>query len=162
MADKVQKIKEWVKNLKSQASTIPNLGINALAGFQLACDDVIAFINSIPKEFGCEVNCTTKSEDLEEAAELYYEEDCPYEGDARVINNEHDVWFPSQAIEDAFIAGAEWQKQQMMKDAVEGVIVAKERSTIPPFQIRCKIVADRVPIDAEEDDKVKVLIIETE
>lgn len=32
------KIKNWVKNLKSQASTIQNLGINAIAGFQLACD----------------------------------------------------------------------------------------------------------------------------
>ena len=45
---------------------------------------------------------------LEEAAEIYYEQDCPYPGEARVVNNEHDVWFPSQAIEDAFIAGAEW------------------------------------------------------
>lgn len=49
MSDK-EKIKDWVKNLKSQASTIPNLGINALAGFQLACDDVIAFIDSLQNE----------------------------------------------------------------------------------------------------------------
>lgn len=53
--------------------------------------------------------------DLDDAAENYYEQDCPYPGEARVVNNEHDVWFPSQAIEDAFKAGAEWQKKQMME-----------------------------------------------
>lgn len=54
---------------------------------------------------------------------------------------------------------AEWQKQQMMKDAVEGTVVSKERSTMPPFQTKCKIVADRVAIDAEEGDKVTIIVI---
>lgn len=49
---------------------------------------------------------------LDEAAENYYENDCPYDGEARVVNREHDVWFPSQAIEDAFKAGAEWMAGQ--------------------------------------------------
>lgn len=49
---------------------------------------------------------------LDEAAEIYYEQDCPYPGEVRVINNEHDVWFPSSAIEDAFKAGAEWMAGQ--------------------------------------------------
>jgi len=73
-------------------------------------------------------NAAGKSEksvpnDLEEAAENYYGQDCPYPGEARVVNNEHDVWFPSQAIEDAFIAGAKWDREQMMKEAVEGKII---------------------------------------
>lgn len=52
------------------------------------------------------------SPDLDEVAENYYENDCPYDGEARVVNGEHDVWFPSQAIEDAFKAGAEWMARQ--------------------------------------------------
>lgn len=82
---------------------------NELDGYSAseALDYIEAYINTISKE--------SASEDLEEAAELYYEEDCPYEGEARVVNNEHDVWFPSQAIEDAFVAGAEWQKQKDYK-----------------------------------------------
>ena len=50
---------------------------------------------------------------IEEAADSYYENDCPYDGEARVVNREHDVWFPSQAIEDAFKAGAEWMANQL-------------------------------------------------
>ena len=53
---------------------------------------------------------------LEEAAENYYEYDCPYDGEARVVNREHDVWFPSQAIEDAFKAGAEWMAKQLKQE----------------------------------------------
>lgn len=49
---------------------------------------------------------------IDEAAEIYYERDCPYDGEARVVNGEHDVWFPSQSIEDAFIAGAKWMAKQ--------------------------------------------------
>ena len=55
---------------------------------------------------------TSISPNLDEAAENYYENDCPYDGEARVVNGEHDVWFPSQAIEDAFKAGAEWMAGQ--------------------------------------------------
>lgn len=50
--------------------------------------------------------------DIDEAAENYYENECPYDGEARVVNREHDVWFPSQAIEDAFKAGVEWMVNQ--------------------------------------------------
>lgn len=49
---------------------------------------------------------------LDEAAENYYENDCPYDGEARVVNREYDIWFPSQAIEDAFKADAEWMTRQ--------------------------------------------------
>jgi len=49
---------------------------------------------------------------LDEAADNYYENDCPYDGEARVVNREYDIWFPSQAIEDAFKAGAEWMARQ--------------------------------------------------
>ena len=74
------------------------------------------------------------SEGLRLAAEIYYEQDCPYAGEARVINNEHDIWFPSEAIEDAFKAGAEWQKEQMKKEYVDigraSVIGGKEGNEI--------------------------------
>ena len=69
---------------------------------------------------GYGAKCTTETpNDLEEAAENYYEQDCPYPGEARVVNNEHDVWFPSQAIEEAFKAGAEWYREQILSGAIE-------------------------------------------
>lgn len=53
-------------------------------------------------------------------------------------------------------------RNELMKDAVEGTVVGKDRSTMPPFQTKCKIVIDRVSIDAEEDDKVKIIICKSE
>lgn len=50
MEEKVNEINEFVKNLKNNAHKIPNLGLNSLAGFLLACDDIIAFIDSLEKK----------------------------------------------------------------------------------------------------------------
>jgi len=107
MDDKTNKIKELVKTLKAKANTIPNLGINSLAGFMLACDDVIAFIDSLQEEHA--------SEDLEEAARKWEDKVYIENGWQDECGTPH---APFSEIGNAFMAGAEWQKQQM-KEALQ-------------------------------------------
>lgn len=154
MSDK-EKIKQEVERLKHNT---PNA--YDLSRFMLL-EEIEDFIDSLPEESGCEVNCTTKSEDLEEAAELYYEEDCPYEGDVRVVNNEHDVWFPSQAIEDAFIAGAEWQKKQMMEDAVDAWVNTYESIT-NPYDNQVSFITNLSPSKFRNKETVQIIIVKNE
>ena len=53
------------------------------------------------------------SEDLEEACDNYYDETWDEHGGiAMVVNNCHDIWFPSQARSDFFKAGSEWQRKK--------------------------------------------------
>ena len=101
-----------------------------------ALSSIIDYIDSIPKESGCEVNCTTKSEDLKEEIE-------------RWIKKKHFIFTEIDEIIETASHFAEWQKQkdfeellksdmskfneyyekgrfdmreEMMKDAVEGQI----------------------------------------
>jgi len=58
------------------------------------------------------------SNDLEEACDEYYDETWDeHGGKAMVVDGCHDIWFPSQATDDFFKAGAQWQKEQMVEEA---------------------------------------------
>ena len=98
--NKVEKIKQEIERLKHNT---PNA--YDLSRFMLL-EEIESFIDSLPKESGCEVNFTTKSEDLEE--------------ELRRILNEH-YYFPDEddelrSIPDLakYIAYhfAEWQKEK--------------------------------------------------
>lgn len=53
------------------------------------------------------------SNSLEEACDEYYDETWDeHGGKAMVVDGCHDIWFPSQATDDFFKAGARWQKEQ--------------------------------------------------
>lgn len=53
------------------------------------------------------------SNDLEKACDEYYDETWDeHGGKAMVVDGCHDIWFPSQATDDFFKAGAQWQKKQ--------------------------------------------------
>lgn len=105
MPGKVQLIKTEIERLKHSTSNAYDRGRFMLLS------EIEDFIDSLPEE--------PVSEDLEEACDNYYDETWDEHGGiAMVINNCHDIWFPSQAMEDFFKAGANWQKEQMMKDAV--------------------------------------------
>jgi hypothetical protein len=63
------------------------------------------------QESSCDVNCTPKSDDLEEAADKYAENHgfrVPYDGSNKFYDDV-DV----KASKEGFIAGAEWQKDKM-------------------------------------------------
>lgn len=74
-------------------------------GAKLELIDLLAFIDSLPEE--------KLSEDLEEAAEELFE---------TIEVQEHENIF-EDTFKKIFIAGVEWQKKQMMKDAVEGEVI---------------------------------------
>ncbi len=62
-----------------------------------------------------------------------------------------------QAYEDGMIAGAQWQKQQMMKDAVDSIVHCDKFGVILPKEDLKKAV-DNLP-ELQVYDKVKLLII---
>lgn len=71
---------------------------------------LLLFINSLEEE--------PVSEDLEKACDEYYDETWDeHGGKAMVVDGCHDIWFPSQATDDFFKAGAKWQKEQMIEKA---------------------------------------------
>ena len=89
-------------------------------------NEVIDYINSLPEE--------KPSEDLEKAA-----------------NNIYKTPFGTRAED--FQAGAEWKKQQMMKDAVEGEIVKDITNKLA-------VTAKNINLDGFKfGDKVKIIIV---
>lgn len=84
---------------------------------------------------------TDRENDLWEASQAYYEE----------LQKEK---FNGIDVTNAFEAGAEWQKKQMMAKAVDG--------EIGYWNIRGLSVNMDLPRTLEEDDKVKLIIIKEE
>ena len=80
-------------------------GMVARAKFdELTC--LLAFIDSLPEE--------KPSEDLEEAADEYYDNTFDELGGfAETRDGSYDIFFPSEAIRRSFIAGAEWMSKRM-------------------------------------------------
>lgn len=162
MTDKIQLIKEEIARLQSEYKKESYFRTVRGDTAREVLDKLLYFIDSLPEEPKCIYNRTLEerekfckycsaacdvrieeelaNKDLEEACDDYYDETWDEHGGiAMVVNNCHDIWFPSQATNDFFKAGAEWQKQQMkeilqteyekgrfdmreemMKDAVEG------------------------------------------
>lgn len=85
--------------------------------------------------------------DLEEAAKKYAH--CPFTDDD---GNFHEDAIDETAYRD-FIAGAEWQKEQMMKEAVEGVVYRYESYQ----RIATAIIVD-IPREIL-GNKVKIIIV---
>ncbi len=78
-----------------------------------AYKQILQFIDSFPEEPSCEVNFTTKSEDLEESARYYLLNnhvsplnDIMHQADLKAEMQYH------KDIENAFKAGAEWADQK--------------------------------------------------
>lgn len=100
-------------------------------GCRMMALDTIDFIKQLQQE--------QPSEDLENAAEEY--------ATTHLRNNE----FPT--ADNAFIAGAEWQKEQMLKEAVEGEVY---------LYSSYKREATAIIVDIPKEnlgDKVKIVIV---
>ena len=51
----------------------------------------------------------TREEQIQKACDAYYDETWDeHGGKAMVVDGYHDIWFPSQATDDFYKAGAEW------------------------------------------------------
>ena len=123
------------------------------ADVRRALRTVLFFIDSLQEE--------PVSEDLEEACNSYYDETWDeHGGKAMVVDGCHDIWFPSLATDDFFKAGAQWQKEQMMKDAIECNIGWYDGLLLDYTQQQQDKALDK--IGAKIGDKVKLLIIKEE
>lgn len=127
--DKIEKIRQEIKRLRKEIKDDKDpLAPNQKAGYLFALADMESFLNSLSEESGVDVTNFCKPIDpgiaqcvadhwwemldgkepdksLEEAAEEY---------------NESMSWAweaPNHPHKSAFIAGAKWQKNQMMKEA---------------------------------------------
>lgn len=71
----------------------------------------------------------TREDQIQDAYDAYYDETWDeHGGKARVVDYYHDVWFPSQATNDFFKAGAKWadeHPQNQWHDA--------ESDDLPPY-----------------------------
>lgn len=119
-------------------------------GYFTGIGAVSKFLDTLPDE--------QPSKDLEEAKEAYcneHNDDC---FDAIGDKCPH--------IRKAFVAGAKWQKEQMLKDAIEGKVAYFERKEVavvhyddPIGDTMCYFApSDRL----EVGDKVKIIIVKEE
>ena len=140
MTDKELIKQEIERRRKQLPKETEHKGLMAVyGGIAYELTELLQFIDSLSEESGCEVNFTTKSEDLEEAMELSVSEEPLLEFFA--TGQPTIGAYNEDSLRNQFEAGAEWQKQQMkealqteyekgrfdmqqemMKDAVEGQI----------------------------------------
>ena len=136
MSDKVQLIKEEIErlyNLYELSNDYQRMG---------ACSTILDFIDSLPEE--------PASEDLEE--------DSSFEKLLQEIYIKYNKQISIEKLLDIASHFAEWQKQQMMKDAVEGVIDIRKW----PAKAQVEFY-DRLPdFDVRTGDKVKIIIVKEE
>jgi len=150
MTDK-QKIKAEVERLKEENSIgLSEYEAGFCNGVGETCEQLLSFINSLPKEpgFGCEANFTTK-EELEKEFNRFLDN---VEGTPR-------MWHSDEQMEWALDIArhfANWQKKQMMQKAVEATVyeMSEQHGRMVCAWFGCK---------TEEyydlDDEVKVIII---
>lgn len=101
--DELQKIKAEVERLKESGCASPIS----------VCDDLISFIESLEKEH--------VSDDLNDEIRKYF---LSYKGYPHVMDE------TEREIKKAIIYFANWQKQQMMKDAVQGFVNAEYQDVV--------------------------------
>lgn len=101
--DELQKIKAEVERLKGSGCASPIS----------VCDDLISFIESLEKEH--------VSDDLNDEIRKYF---LSYKGYPHVMDE------TEREIKKAIIYFANWQKQQMMKDAVQGFVNAEYQDVV--------------------------------
>lgn len=143
MSDK-QKIKAEVERLKEENSIgLSEYEAGFCNGVGETCEQLLSFINSLPKE--------PVSEDLEEAAQEY-------------AKSKHTDKELQKIVAWDFEAGANWKERQMMKNAIDGY-VSFNRDAQREGLDDCLVVTNEKPESYFNErglqlgDKVKVVII---
>ena len=165
--DKIEKIKEWVKNQKKEELARNSIGVITGHTFFVDANELLSFLDTLSEE---------PDKSLEEAAEDFVWE--VMENDEEGISELSKKLRPTSKISDFydalgefFIAGAEWQKIQMLKDAVEGEICGRVYDHI---NVRfadgvCKYLEPKnishIPADVSKyniGDKVRIVVLKEE
>ena len=110
-------------------------------GVVACCDKILSFIDSLPEE---------PDKSLEEAVEKHINEAL-----FKWIYDDEDGI--EQYVHDSFIAGANWQKEQMMKEAVEAVVNTYELT--PGGSTYVEFVVDMPVARFKFNDKVRIIIV---
>ncbi|MBO7693543.1 MAG: hypothetical protein J6T10_13005 [Methanobrevibacter sp.] len=111
--DKIEKIKEWVKKQKKETLARNSIGVITGKAFFVDANELLSFLDTLSKE---------PDKSLEEAAEISFDEANALTEDytnflakGLTENKPRPIgphWFCEYA-KNRFIAGAEWQKEQM-------------------------------------------------
>lgn len=113
-------------------------------GAKRILDELSKFINSLPAE--------QPSEELEKEIEYYLITNRQYAG-----GDEEDSW-GDDCIRDAIKHGDQWQKEQMLKSAIDGCYISRNKYTkknvLNGFDIKCDAIQK-----FKDGDKVKIIII---
>lgn len=129
--DELQIIKAEVERLKESGCASPIS----------VCDDLISFIESLEKEH--------VSDDLNDEIRKYF---LSYKGYPHVMDE------TEREIKKAIIYFANWQKQQMMKDAVQGFVNAEYQDVV---SVKSRAIAgeERKKLGLHLCAKIKLIII---
>ena len=133
MTNKVQKIREEVEKLKSQ---LLRGACSSQIAMETRCkeeayNEVLAILDSLQEE--------PVSEDLEEASLEYWN---------------HQLDSGEDTLRDAFKAGAQWDREKMMSQAIDGLVICDKELTQG-----YKDIVFSIPKELKVDDKVKMIII---
>ena len=150
--DKIEKIRQEIERHRQairvlNEHTAPEQTSKTCAIFQYSdtiLSDLLSFLDTLSE---------APNKSLEEAAEKYRRESY-----RKSVMPNTDGPIPEYGgnVKDAFIAGAEWQKSQMMKEAVEGYVNYYEDSggiLMAEAQVGCPY---------HNGDKVKIIIVKEE
>lgn len=160
MKDKVQKIREEVERLK-----------NSCASPIVICDTLLSFIDSLQEEPSWlkELQSKIDSMSKEELQEVFkkYEKACnlkeePVSDDLGDYINELSKQFPEVSfakLSRIAVRVAKWQKQQMMKDAIEAEIINWASMFTSIKVIEPKRAETMIKEKFDIGDKVKLIII---
>ena len=129
---------------KTHNNTIDNGIVSAKKNI---CKHIKSFIDSLTEEATDEANFTIENEDLEEEILCRWEDDphtlwpkCPYSDFKNIAHH-----------------FAEWQKQQMMKDAVDAEVFVDYNINFGYGSLTANIDLDEQHL--KEGDKVKIIIV---
>ena len=117
-------------------------------GALIAYNHIIDYINSMPEE--------PVSEDLEETAHTY-----AANNGGRWLTDDIGIKifaFNPQEVKDAFKAGAQWQKKQMMSKAIDALVHTFDNGYI---RVGTQLLANN-KYGLKAGDKVKVILIKDE
>ena len=147
MSDNVQLIKEEIERLKKESLEGKKDYYDYYDGVGDACDEILQFIDSLPEEPESK-NPVEKEEEklkLRHAAISYLEKQQGKEFNS--VSEEQCLRIY------AFEGGSEWQKQEIMKNAVDATILDIDAQTIEFGLWPEKL------LDIKEGDKVKIIIL---
>lgn len=165
--DKIEKIRRMVKELQDEFISIQPKDcslelIKSYAGYAYL-DKVLSFLDTLSEE---------PDKDLEEAAEISFDEAKSLTEDYRDFlakglteNQPRPIgphWF-SEYAKNRFITGAEWQKEQMIKDAVEGEVGKDGILTLSNGEaVDLSPSLDKIAFGLQPSQKVRIVVLKEE